>query len=60
MTVFNPVILKSLDPGIPLTRANCAWGHNLVELARRLAEKRSDFNLDADMDIRECRTLLCP
>lgn len=60
MTVFNPVILKSLDPGITLTRANCAWGHSLVELAERLAEKRSDLNLDAEMDIRECHTLLMP
>src|SRR5450755_1071146 len=25
MTVFNPVILKSLDPGYALTRSNCAW-----------------------------------
>jgi hypothetical protein len=60
MTVFNPVILKSLDSGITLTRSNCAWGHNLVELAERLAEKRSDLNLDAEMDIRQCRTLLMP
>lgn len=60
MTVFNPVILKSLDPGLELTRSNCAWGHCLVELAERLAEKRSDFNLDAEMDIRECHTLLMP
>jgi hypothetical protein len=35
MTVFNPVILKSLDPGLELTRSDCAWGHNLVALAAR-------------------------
>lgn len=60
MTVFNPVILKSLDPGYTLTRANCAWGHSLLELTRRLAEKRTDFRLRAEMDIRECRELLMP
>lgn len=60
MTVFNPVILKSLDPGIMLTRANCIWGHRLVDLAERLGEKRKDFKLDAEMDIHECRTLLMP
>lgn len=60
MTVFNSVILKSLDPGIALTRANCVWGHKLVDLAERLAEKRKNLNLDAEMDIRECRTLLMP
>lgn len=31
-----------------------------MALAEQLAEKRSDFNLDAEMDIRECRTLLMP
>jgi hypothetical protein len=60
MTVFNPVILKSLDPGITLTRSNCAWGHDLVELAERLADKRLDFNLNAEMDVPECRTLMMP
>lgn len=60
MTVFNPVILPSLDPRLGVTRSDCAWGHNLVELAKRLAEKRSNFNLDAEMDIRECSTLLMP
>jgi hypothetical protein len=56
---FNPVIPKSLDPGITLTRSGCAWGHNLV-VAERLAEKRSDLNLDAEMNIRKCRTLRVP
>ncbi len=60
MTVFNPVIVKSLDPGVALTRSNCAWGHCLVDLATRLSEKRPDFNLRAEMNIPECRTLLMP
>jgi hypothetical protein len=60
MTVFNPVILRALDPGYALTRSNCAWGHCLVDLARQLSEKRSDFDLRAEMDIPECRVLLMP
>lgn len=60
MTVFNPVILKSLDPGYALTRSNCAWGHCLVELATWLSQKRPEFNLRAEMNIPECRALLMP
>lgn len=60
MTVFNPVILKSLDPGYALTRSNCAWGHCLVDLATRLSQKRPDFNLRAEMNIAECGALLMP
>jgi hypothetical protein len=60
MTVFNPVILKSLDPGYALTRSNCAWGHCLVDLATRLSDKRPDFNLHAEMNFPECSALLMP
>ena len=60
MTVFNPVIVKSLDRGYGLTRLNCAWGHCLVDLAARLSQKRPDFNLHAEMNIPECRALLMP
>jgi hypothetical protein len=60
LTVFNPVILKSLNGTVELTRSDCAWGHNLVELAEQLAERRKEFNLDAEMDIRECHALLMP
>jgi hypothetical protein len=60
MTVFNPVILKSLDPGYALTRSNCAWGHCLVDLATRLSKKRADLNLRAEMNIPECPSLLMP
>ena len=31
-----------------------------MDLAEQLAGKRSDFNFNAEMDIRECRTLLMP
>jgi hypothetical protein len=60
MTVFNPVILKSLDPGFVLTRSNCAWGHCLVDLARQLSEKQAGFELRAEMNLPECRMLLMP
>ena len=60
MTVFNPVILKSLDGTVRLTRAECAWGHCLVDLAMQLSEKRPDFNLRTEMNLAECRTLLMP
>jgi hypothetical protein len=59
-TVFNPVILRSLDPGFALTRSDCVWGHCLVDLAKQLSEKRSDFDLGTEMDIPECQTLLMP
>lgn len=60
MTVFNPVILRSLDPGYALTRSKCAWGHCLVDLAQRLSAKRPEFNLRAEMNIPESGALLMP
>jgi hypothetical protein len=60
MTVFNPVILKSLGPAYALTRSKCAWGHCLVDLARQLSEKRPDFDLRVQMNIRECPVLPMP
>ena len=60
MTVFNPVILRSLNPGFGLTRSNCAWGHSLVGLADQLSKKRSDFNLSAEMNIPESLVLPMP
>jgi hypothetical protein len=45
MTAFDPGKLRSLDPAIGLQRDDCVWGHNLSSLARKLAEKRSDFDL---------------
>jgi hypothetical protein len=59
-TVFNPVILRSLDPGFALTRSDCVWGHRLADLATQLSEKRSDCDLHVEMNTPECRTLLMP
>lgn len=60
MTVFNPVILRSLAAGSALTRSDCAWGHCLVDLARLLAEKRADFALRAEINLPECLLLPMP
>ena len=60
MTVFNPVILKSLELGTALRRSDCAWGHCLVELARQLSGRRPDFYLSAEMNLSKCQTLLMP
>ena len=48
-TIFDPKKLKYLDPSITLRKADWAWGHDLVALARQLAAKRSDFDLTARM-----------
>ena len=48
-TVFNPRVIKHLDPSISLEEADCAWDHDLVILARQLASKRPDFDLTATM-----------
>jgi hypothetical protein len=45
MTVFDPSKLKRLDPAMTLTEADCAWGHQLVALAKLLTSKRPDFDL---------------
>ena len=45
-TVFD------LDPSVSLKKADCAWGHDLVALARQLAAKRSDFKLSDPMNCR--------
>jgi len=60
MTVFNPVILRSLGPAFALTKSSCVWGHCLVDLARQLSGKRPDFSLLAEMNIPGCRTFLMP
>jgi hypothetical protein len=46
MTVFNPRELKDLDPSVGLKAEDCVWGHTLVPLAEKLAEKRKELNLD--------------
>jgi hypothetical protein len=48
-TVFNPGDVKYLNPPETLQEADCAWGHDLVALARQLAAKRSDFDLTEPM-----------
>jgi hypothetical protein len=50
-TIFDPKKLKSLDPGVTLAAADCAWGHSLVELARHLARRSATFDLSRQMDI---------
>lgn len=55
MTVFNPVILKSLGAEVELRRTDCIWGHSLLHLSERLAEKRREFSLHGELDIGECR-----
>lgn len=51
MTVFNPKRLKELDPSTALAEADCAWGHNLVALARQLAARTADLQLAARLPI---------
>lgn len=47
-TVFDPTKLKHLFSPT-LKKDQCAWGHNLVELARLLASKRQDLNLQKSL-----------
>lgn len=49
-TVFDPMKIKYLDPSIALKKADCAWGHDLVALARQLAARRPDFKLSEPMN----------
>ena len=51
MAVFDPHKLRLLDPSIRLTKADCAWGHVLVDLARQLSTRRNDFDLAAKLDL---------
>jgi hypothetical protein len=48
-SVFNPRDVRYLDPPGTLLAADCAWGHDLVVLARQLATKRPDFDLTEPM-----------
>ena len=54
LTVFDPKKIKSLDPSVALQTADRAWGHDLVALARQLAQRRPDF------DLAEPMTMLLP
>jgi hypothetical protein len=50
MTVFNPNDISKLDAGIVLKPENCAWGHKLVALAKRLAERNPNFDLEVVLE----------
>jgi hypothetical protein len=52
MTAFNPKNVKSLDPSFGLKSDDCVWGHDLVALAKTLATRRPDFDLSAEMYVR--------
>ncbi len=51
MTVFDPRKVKRLVPKGSLSASDCAWGHDLVTLARQLAGKRPDFDLKAELSV---------
>jgi len=42
------------------TTADCAWGHVLVDLAKQLSTRRSDFDLAAKLDVPDCPGLNMP
>jgi len=44
-TIFDPAKVRQLSTPA-LEKEECAWGHNLVRLARLLASKRVDFDLE--------------
>jgi hypothetical protein len=48
-TVFDPNKINRLDPSVKLQASDCAWGHDLVILARQLAARRPDFDLAKPM-----------
>lgn len=48
-TIFNPLRVGNLDPSVKLDRADCAWAHSLVDLAKLLATKRPEFDLSAEL-----------
>lgn len=50
-TVFDPKKLRYLDPSVKLQAADCAWGHDLVVLARQLADRRPEFDLKQQMNV---------
>ena len=50
-TVFDPKKIKYLDKSVKLQSSDCAWGHDLVALARQLAARRSDFDLSEQMSL---------
>jgi HEPN domain-containing protein len=51
LTIFNPNQIKDLDASEALTKQQCAWGHKLPELARRLERKQPAFDLRLQLDL---------
>jgi len=60
MTVFDPRKRRSLDRALRLMKSECVWGHELKKSARRLAAKRSDFDLSAPLNVTGCAALQMP
>jgi hypothetical protein len=48
-TALNPDDINGLDPSIAPRKADCAWGHDLVTLARQLSARRPEFKLSDPM-----------
>ena len=48
-TIFDPNKVKYLDNSVKLQPSDCAWGHDLVALAKQLAARRPDFDLSEPM-----------
>ena len=49
MIACDPGKAPNLDNALGLTKDDCVWGHNLVKLAQKLAEKRKDFDLNTPL-----------
>lgn len=49
--VFDSKMIRHLDQSIKLQPSDCAWGHDLVVLARQLAARRPDFDLAEEMSL---------
>src|ERR1700728_4857455 len=45
MTVFDPRKVAQLDASQSLTKSDCVWGHDLVELGECLSAKQPTFEL---------------
>jgi hypothetical protein len=50
MTVFDPNKIKLLETGVNLTAGDCAWGHGLINLAKKLEERSPNFDLSKEMN----------
>ncbi len=48
-TVFDPKRVTYLESSVKLESSDCAWGHDLVALARQLAAMRPEFDLSEQM-----------